>query len=180
MRLVDLSLPLYDGMPVYNGDPQARVTKVCTREKNGWEVRQLQIDSHTGTHVDAPIHMHEGGSNLDEIPLTRFCGRAVVATAAAPSFPPNTGLLFHEAVPAECVPRIVSAKAPFVRGPLEEAERLLPSHRDVSLHRPRDRGGAHWRVAHVLRTSAAYSGRRWLAGARGGCHRRQVGRQRTQ
>ncbi|KAG5472204.1 hypothetical protein CUR178_02882 [Leishmania enriettii] len=148
-------------MPVYNGDPQARVTKVYTREKNGWEVRQLQIDFHTGTYVDAPIHMHGGGSNLDEIPLTRFCGRAVVATAAAPSFPPKTGLLFHEAVPAECVPRIVAAKAPFVGGPLEErTERLLPSHRIISLHRPRKRGGAHWRVAHVLQTFAAYSGRR--------------------
>ncbi|CAG9579491.1 hypothetical protein LMJF_31_3050 [Leishmania major strain Friedlin] len=126
MRLVDLSLPLYDGMPVYDGDPPVHVTKVCTREKDGWEVRHLQMGSHTGTHVDAPAHMHEDGSNLDEVPLTRFCGPAVVVKVADSSFPPNKGLLFYEAVPADCVPRIVAANAPFVGGPLEEkAERLL-------------------------------------------------------
>lgn len=128
MRLIDLSLPLYDGMPVYDGDPPVRVTKVCTRDKDGWEVRQLQMGSHTGTHVDAPVHMHEGGSSLDEVPLTRFCGPAVGVRVADASFPPNKGLLFCEAVPADCVPRIVAANAPFVGGPLEEkTERLLLS-----------------------------------------------------
>ncbi|CAM42764.1 hypothetical protein, unknown function [Leishmania braziliensis MHOM/BR/75/M2904] len=128
MRLVDLTLPLYDGMPVYDGDPPVRVTKVCTREKDGWEVRELRMSTHSGTHVDAPVHMHEGGRNLDEVPLTQFCGPAVVVRIAAASFPQNKGLLFYEAVPADCVPRIVAANALFVGGPLEEeAERLLLS-----------------------------------------------------
>lgn len=129
MRVVDLSLPLYDGMPVYDGDPPVRVTTVCTREEDGWEVRQLSMGSHTGTHVDAPRHVHEGGSTLDEVPLRSFCGPAAVVAVAASSYPARIGLLFYEPVPASCVPRIVAASPPFVGGPLEEAaERLLLEH----------------------------------------------------
>ncbi|KAG5497746.1 hypothetical protein JKF63_04013 [Porcisia hertigi] len=129
MHLIDLSVPLYDGMPVYEGDPPVRVTKVCTREKDGWEVRQLHMGTHTGTHVDVPVHMHEGGSNLDGVPLTQYCGPAVVVTVGAVSYPVKMGLLFYESVPADCVSRIVAAEAPFVGGPLEEeTERLLLGH----------------------------------------------------
>lgn len=126
MRIVDLSLPLYDGMSVYEGDPPVRITKVCTREKDGWEVRRLEMGSHTGTHVDAPLHMHDAGASLDDLPLTRFCGPAVVVRAADAAFPAARGLLFYEEVPASCVPLLLAARPMFVGGPLtEEAERLL-------------------------------------------------------
>ncbi|KPI82709.1 hypothetical protein ABL78_8278 [Leptomonas seymouri] len=126
MRVVDLSVPLYDGMAVYEGDPAVRITTVRTRERDGWEVRQLQMGSHTGTHVDAPTHMHEGGASLDEIPLDRFFGPAVVASVTDTVFPADCGLLFYEEVPASCVPLMLAAHARFVGGPLsEEAERLL-------------------------------------------------------
>ncbi|KAL7698215.1 putative cyclase [Lotmaria passim] len=126
MRIVDLSCPLVDRMPVYEGDPPVRITRVCTREKDGWEVRELQLGSHTGTHVDAPIHMHGEGPSLDELPLDRFCGPAVVVRTTDTLFPPERGLLFCEAVPASCVSRLLAARPRFVGGPLsEEAERLL-------------------------------------------------------
>ncbi|KAK7199524.1 putative cyclase [Novymonas esmeraldas] len=129
MRIVDLSLPVYDGMPVYPGDPPVRIARVCTRERDGWEVRRLEMGSHTATHVDAPSHMHDGGGSLDEVPLTQFFGPAVVAVVDAVSYPANVGLLFVTAVTAESVPRIVAAHPPFVGGPLDvEAERLLLSH----------------------------------------------------
>ncbi|KPA74575.1 hypothetical protein ABB37_09211 [Leptomonas pyrrhocoris] len=126
MRVVDLSTPLFDGMAVYAGDPAVRITTVCTREKDGWEVRQLQMGSHSGTHVDAPIHMHEEGASLDELPLDRFCGSAVAVTVTSAVFPMECGLLFYEDVPASCVPSILAAHPRFVGGPLsEQAERLL-------------------------------------------------------
>lgn len=126
MHIVDLSSPLTDGMSVYDGDPPVRITKVCTREEDGWEVRQLQMGTHTGTHVDAPIHMHADGASLDEIPLSQFCGPAVVVKVSDAAFPTSRGLLFYEDVPASCVPLLLAAHPPFVGGPLsEEAERLL-------------------------------------------------------
>ena len=36
------------------------------------------MGSHTGTHVDAYSHMHEGKETLDEIPIERFFGKAQV------------------------------------------------------------------------------------------------------
>ena len=33
---------------------------------------------HGGTHLDAPIHFAEGGHSVDEIPLERLMGQAVV------------------------------------------------------------------------------------------------------
>jgi arylformamidase len=126
MRIVDLTQPLVDGMAVYEGDPPVHITTVRTRAKDGWEVRQLQMGSHTGTHVDAPIHMHDGGATLDDVPLDRFCGPAVVVRVTDAVYPQDSGLLFYEAVPESCVPQILAAHPRFVGGPLsEEAERLL-------------------------------------------------------
>lgn len=126
MRIVDLSMPLYDAMPVYEGDPPVRIAKVCTHERDGWEVRRLDMGSHTGTHVDAPLHMHDGGASIDALPLNRFCGPAVVVRPTDTVFPSACGLLFYEEVPASCVPMLLAAQPVFVGGPLaEEAERLL-------------------------------------------------------
>lgn len=129
-RLVDLSTALYDGMEVYEGDPAVHITTVRTRAKDGWELREITFGSHTGTHVDAPVHMHESGATLDDIPLHRFCGPAVVVSPDdEKTYPRNTGLLFCEPVPLSAVPRILNARPPFVGGPLEEeAERALLQH----------------------------------------------------
>ncbi len=72
MKIIDLSVPLYTGMPVFPGDPEVRVAVVQTYETHAWELRQLILGSHTGTHVDAFSHMHAGLETLDEISLERF------------------------------------------------------------------------------------------------------------
>lgn len=38
---------------------------------------------HGGTHVDAPVHFAEGGESVDEIPLSRLIGSAVVMDVSA-------------------------------------------------------------------------------------------------
>jgi kynurenine formamidase len=76
MKIVDLSLPLYSGMPVYPGDPEASIALVHSIERNGWNLRRLEINSHDGTHVNVPAHMIAGGRSLDDYALTDFCGPA--------------------------------------------------------------------------------------------------------
>jgi len=78
MRVIDLSMPITDGMPVYPGDPEVKVKVAHTYETHSWELRQLSMGSHTGTHVDAPSHMHPGAATLDELPLERFFGASRV------------------------------------------------------------------------------------------------------
>ncbi len=38
---------------------------------------------HGGTHLDAPVHFAEGGQTVDEIPIDRFVGAAVVVDVTA-------------------------------------------------------------------------------------------------
>ena len=37
------------------------------------------MSSHTGSHVDAPLHKIADGKSLDDIPLDAFVGQAVIA-----------------------------------------------------------------------------------------------------
>lgn len=130
MRWVDLSWPLYDGMPVYPGDPEVSIEVAHTHERHTWELRRLALGTHTGTHVDAPSHMHPGAATLDELPVERFCGKARIVSPSAPDeWPERRGLFFAEPAGAECAARLAELAPPFVGGELaEELERELLGH----------------------------------------------------
>ena len=114
MKLVDLTYPISDGMPVYPGDPAVSVHIAHRIESHGWELRELSFGSHTSTHVDAFSHMDEDGANLDQIPLDRFLGPAV-CVSATDGFPGNVGLIFRDGtIDEEVVGRICQAGAGFV------------------------------------------------------------------
>lgn len=126
MRVIDLSLPIAHGMPVYPGDPKVKVKVTHTYECHTWELRQLSMGSHTGTHVDAPSHMHPGAATLDELPLERFFGSSRVVRIKDPTLPEGRGLFFAESVGLECFDRRATLWPPFVGGELsEELERAL-------------------------------------------------------
>ncbi|MFC3773670.1 cyclase family protein [Paenibacillus sp. GCM10012303] len=126
MRVIDLSIPITDGMPVYPGDPEVKVKVAHTYERHNWELRQLSMGSHTGTHVDAPSHMHPGAATLDELPLERFFGTSRVVRIEDPAWPEGRGLFFAETVGLECLDRFAALQPPFVGGELsEELERAL-------------------------------------------------------
>lgn len=78
-RIVDLSVPLRTGMTVFPGDPEVEIAPALTIERDLVNVLRVHIGSQTGTHLDAPFHVVAGGARLDELPLERFLGPAVVA-----------------------------------------------------------------------------------------------------
>jgi len=82
MRLIDLTLPIVSGMPVYPGDPEVAVRQVRKLSADGYRLHELSLGSHTGTHVNAPWHMAEEGQRLEDLPLAGFIGKAVVRGAA--------------------------------------------------------------------------------------------------
>jgi kynurenine formamidase len=79
MALVDLSHSIYAGMPRIHVLPEVEFHPV-RRMKQGHplNVSELKIATHAGTHVDAPWHFVADGKTIDEIPLDRLCGSAVV------------------------------------------------------------------------------------------------------
>ncbi|WP_031172312.1 cyclase family protein [Streptomyces durhamensis] len=76
---LDLSVPVVTGMPVYPGDPEVTVSHALRAPADGVNVLALHLGSQSGTHVDAPYHVDDAWPRLDELPLSRFAGPAVVA-----------------------------------------------------------------------------------------------------
>jgi len=79
MKLIDMSQPIYDGAPNCPAHPPVRSQIIADHPKDGWRVELLTMASHTGSHVDSPYHKLANGANLDQIPLDRFTGLAVIA-----------------------------------------------------------------------------------------------------
>jgi arylformamidase len=56
-----------------------RIRPAMTLAKDGVNLSELCLGSHTGTHVDAPSHFIQGGKGIDRLDLQRFIGPAWVA-----------------------------------------------------------------------------------------------------
>ncbi len=59
-------------MAVYPGSRPVSVETVTTVDSDGAHVTELDLDTHVGTHIDAPAHTLENGSTLDDYPLSAF------------------------------------------------------------------------------------------------------------
>jgi len=78
MRIFDISVSLHNGMPVFPGDPAPDIKRVLSMPKDTANVSFLGMGSHTGTHIDPPLHFVEKGTPIDKIPLDRLYGKAQV------------------------------------------------------------------------------------------------------
>lgn len=78
-RFYDISLPVKNGGVIYPGNPEIRIEAQQDMAKGGSSnVSLLSMGSHTGTHVDAPLHMIPGGAGVDKIPLDALIGPAIL------------------------------------------------------------------------------------------------------
>jgi kynurenine formamidase len=77
--VVDLSVPLDEDVAAFPGDPPLRTAPATTTAVEGFNVLHVSMGSQTGTHVDAPFHVRDDGARIDELPLTRFLARLVLA-----------------------------------------------------------------------------------------------------
>jgi arylformamidase len=78
-KAVDLTHELHNGMPIYPGDPSPSFVSYATLEKDGVNLTELTLGSHTGTHIDAPRHFILNGIGIDKIPPSKLVGEAYVA-----------------------------------------------------------------------------------------------------
>ncbi len=53
-----------------------------TMQMDGWNATTLQIYSHAGTHMDAPVHFGVGSQTIDQLPPERFMGKTWVIDIA--------------------------------------------------------------------------------------------------
>lgn len=79
MRLIDLSQPLFDGCPNCPVHPPVKIDIIASHATDGpagWHMEHLSFASHTGSHVDAPLHKLQNGRSLDALPLDAWTGPA--------------------------------------------------------------------------------------------------------
>ena len=74
---VDLTHPIEDGMQTYPGDPDVERSTHATHDADGYHVEALSCGSHTGTHVDAPLHTEPDGDPLSAFSADCFVFDAV-------------------------------------------------------------------------------------------------------
>jgi len=64
--------------PTEEGFVLERGSEGVTEAGYYYAAHRMRLAEHGGTHLDAPIHFHEGGSTAERVPLDRLIARAVV------------------------------------------------------------------------------------------------------
>src|SRR3989344_2808230 len=79
MKIYDISMEISEDMAVYKNKAEKKPKISVTRElKDGTNESKIEMEMHTGSHVDAPYHVLSNGKKIDVMPLDRFMGKAVV------------------------------------------------------------------------------------------------------
>jgi len=77
-KLIDLTQLLNEKMLVYPDTTPPTFEVTNTVDRDGYREHHISMQSHTGTHIDAPRHILRDGRSLDKFPLDQFIGRAMV------------------------------------------------------------------------------------------------------
>ncbi len=78
MTVYDISTELRSA-PIYDGDPETRLTRVKSIAKGDlYNLTAVTASLHTGTHIDSPAHFLADGMTVDEMELDTFMGGCCV------------------------------------------------------------------------------------------------------
>lgn len=79
VTIYDVTVPIGDSVPIYEGDPRAAVeTFLAMADGGAANVSKLCFGAHTGTHVDAPNHFIDGTRRVEDLELDKMIGACTV------------------------------------------------------------------------------------------------------
>ena len=67
--VADLTHELHEKFPTFFGQQQFFMDRRFGYEADGFNLFEIRVNEHTGTHVDAPLHFSEDGLSVAEIPV---------------------------------------------------------------------------------------------------------------
>lgn len=76
-KVIDLSMEIYHEAPTFAFDPKCCVLVHNTVESIGYNITQISMSTHQGTHLDAPYHFLNDGMTVDKLPLDQMVGDAI-------------------------------------------------------------------------------------------------------
>ena len=98
--LVDLTHTIEEGMTTFDAHwhPFVSIKQLGRLGFEGRETREITFGTHTGTHVDAPLHFIEHGNSIDNIPLEKLVGQVTIIDL---SFLGSNGVVTSDIIPKE-------------------------------------------------------------------------------
>lgn len=77
MAMYDVSIPVHHGMAVWENNSEKQPIFNRITEEHITETK-MELNLHTGTHIDAPLHMINDGETFETIPLHDLIGSVKV------------------------------------------------------------------------------------------------------
>ena len=78
VKPIDLTLTISESIPSFPGSPKTQFISWSNLKEDGYNLELLFLSSHTGTHLDAPYHFVKNGLKINQIPLDRLIGKAIL------------------------------------------------------------------------------------------------------
>lgn len=76
-KIYDISWELTENTVIYPGNPPIKL-EVTKNLKSSTQLTEIRIGSHTGTHLDAPLHVNPSGAGVEAFDIEHFIGDARV------------------------------------------------------------------------------------------------------
>ena len=77
-KVADMTHEINEQFPTYFGQPGFKSKQVFNFKENGFNLLSLEVNEHTGTHMDAPLHFSADGQSVVEIPVENLVVPLVV------------------------------------------------------------------------------------------------------
>ncbi len=81
-KIIDISLPLTNQTIVYPNNVPLNIETHAEMPEATTHLSKITMGTHTGTHIDAPMHAVMNANTLDQIPLETFIGECRVIDAS--------------------------------------------------------------------------------------------------
>lgn len=80
MNIYDISMKISDEMMTYKNsdDKKIKLTNTKNHKEHGIYESRLDMDLHTGTHIDAPLHIIENGEKIENMMLSKLITKCKV------------------------------------------------------------------------------------------------------
>ncbi|MGC8672984.1 MAG: cyclase family protein [Thermoplasmata archaeon] len=86
MKVFDLTYDIKSNMVHFKGDPIPLIKNVKNIEKDGYNVKEIYMGTHTSTHVDAPSHFIVGGKSVEMLNPLSYSGIVQIVDASDVDF----------------------------------------------------------------------------------------------
>ncbi len=76
--IIDITRPIHSGMAIYPGNPNVRIETLREAQDGKSALSQITVGSHTGTHIDAMLHIQPGSTGPEVYSFDQLIGKAEV------------------------------------------------------------------------------------------------------